>query len=164
MGLAGKMRNELDAYRNEHTQAMHYTGFWGKRAAGCLFLAKSTNRIMIAHRSSAVLEPNTWGTIGGALDSDESPDSGVIREIKEETGYTGSVELIELSVFEHESGFKYHNFLAIVDNEFTPELNWETQEISWFDYGTWPHPLHPGLELALSLQSNLDIIKQHIKK
>lgn len=129
----------------EHKQALKDTGFWGKRGAGCLFYAKSTGRYLIAHRSNEVEQPGTWGTWGGAIDSGESPEEAVKREAREEAGYSGKVELKPLWVFKHSSGFKYFNFLAIVDDEFKPKLDWETQGYKWTKGGAWPSPLHPGM-------------------
>ena len=48
----------------------------------------------------------------------------------------------------------YHNFLAIIDNEFEPDLNWETQGYEWVDFGDWPSPLHPGLKWLIANDGN----------
>lgn len=141
----------------DHSEALKRTGFWGARAAGCIFLARSTGRLMLAHRSDAVQEPNTWGTWGGAMDGREGPKSAVLREVKEEAGYQGKVKLLPLAVFTSGT-FKYHNFLAVVADEFEPELNWETQGHRWFRPGRWPRPLHPGMKFLLA-NSTADIVK-----
>ena len=147
----------------EHRAALNQTGFWGKQGAGCLFLAKDTGRICIAHRSQAVEQPGTWGTWGGAIDSGEDPVKAVRREVKEESGYTGRLDLIPLFIFSHPSGFKYYNFLALVDKEFTPITDWETQNSDWFDYGHWPKPLHPGLVTLLSDSASTAIIQKYAR-
>lgn len=147
----------------EHAEALRETGFWGRKAAGCLFLAQETCRILIPHRSEHCQQPNTWGTWGGAVDAGESPLDAVRREVEEEAGYETPVELTPLYVFRHESGFEYHNFLAVVEREFTPVINWETQAFDWFEYGNWPDPLHFGLKALLtdadSHQTITDIIR-----
>jgi 8-oxo-dGTP pyrophosphatase MutT (NUDIX family) len=135
----------------DHAEAAIETGFWGRCAAGCLVYSLSTGRLLVAHRSEGVLEPNTWGTWGGACDQDETPADTVLRELLEECGLTSEgVELIPSFVFEHASGFRYHNFFAVVEYEFEPELNWESQGYDWFDPELLPSPLHPGLEAFLS--------------
>jgi len=53
------VKNHIKENDYEHQQELEKTGFWGKRAAGCLFYAKDTGRYLIAHRSNYVLEPNT---------------------------------------------------------------------------------------------------------
>lgn len=132
----------------DHQAALRDTGFWGKQGAGCIIVAKNTGRILLPHRSAHVLEPHTWGTWGGAIDSDEDPQEAARREVEEEAGYSGSADLIPLAVFQ-KGNFKYHNFLAVVNDEFRPQLNWETQDYDWFEFGDWPSPLHMGLEWLL---------------
>lgn len=136
----------------EHAAALHSTGFWGKQGAGCIILAKSTGRILLPHRSIHVQEPNTWGVWGGAIDSDEDPRSAARREAEEEAGYSGSIQMIPLSVFS-KGDFRYHNFLAIVEDEFQPRLNWETQGFVWTTLDDLPSPLHFGLKYVLSQDS-----------
>ena len=129
-----------------HRAARERTGFWGEQAAGCLFYARDTGRLLISHRSDKVQEPNTWGTWGGAMDSGEDPGEAVRREVKEETGFADEVELWPIWIFQHESGFKYHNYLAVVPSEFEPVLDHETQGFEWVEPGDWPEPMHPGLK------------------
>ena len=134
----------------EHARELARTGFWGKEAAGVLFLAKDTRRFMLAHRSPNVEQPNTWGTWGGAINAGETAKQAAEREAREETGYAAEVALVALYTFKHPSGFQYHNFLAIVPREFEPLLDWETQGYAWVKYGEWPRPLHFGVETLLT--------------
>lgn len=152
--------SESDA---DHRAQLVKTGFYGKQGAGCIILALDTGRICLPLRSQYVEQPNTWGTWGGAIDSGESPEVAVMREVREEAGYTGPIELIPLYVFEHSSGFKYYNFLALVEEEFKPKLDWETAEYDWFEYGNWPQPLHNGLKLLLNDRNSVQVIQQYIQ-
>lgn len=144
-----RLHNIFDDDR-EHQQALKQTGFWGRRGAGCVIMARDTGRFCIAHRSNRVEQPGTWGTWGGAIDEGEDPRLAVKRELAEESGYTGAMKLVPLFTFTHKSGFTYYNFLAVVEREFKPRLNWETQGSDWVEYGAWPSPLHPGLKALLS--------------
>jgi len=135
---------------NEHKQAMLETGFWGRAAAGALVLARSTSRLLIAHRAEGTLQAGTWGTWGGAVDAGETLVEAVTRELREEAGFKDDFDSHPLMVFEHDTGFTYANFLVIVDHEFEPVLNWETQNFGWFNYGDWPNPMHFGLEQLLN--------------
>jgi hypothetical protein len=120
---------------------------------------RQAGRFCFALRSQHVNEPKTYGTWGGALDDGESPTQGVQREVEEESGYKGAVQLVPMSVFRHASGFEYHNFLAVVPKEFKPHLDWENAGYVWVDYADWPSPLHPGVKELLRLPSNLRIMK-----
>lgn len=148
----------------EHQAALDKTGFWGRQASGCLFLAQDTGRICLAHRSRMVEQPGTWGTWGGALDPGEDPAQAVRREVREEAGYMGDLKLMPLYVFRHSSGFVYHNFLALVSTEFTPELNWETQGFRWVEFGDWPEPLHMGVKMILSDAPSVQTINTEVEK
>lgn len=130
-----------------HAAALSRTGFWGKRAAGCIFFAGG--EFMLLKRSAGILEPNTWGCCGGAIDDGEEPAEAVRREAREEAGYAGPMELVPFFLFKRE-GFSYANFVAAVPEKFAPKLNWESSGHAWVGIGEWPEPLHPGLAEALA--------------
>jgi 8-oxo-dGTP pyrophosphatase MutT (NUDIX family) len=153
---------DRDPYEKEHFNDLDQTGFYGKRGAGCIFLAKDTGRLLLAHRSKDVLEPHTWGSWGGAINpTGESPEDAVRREVQEETGFSGPIDLQPLLVFSSGT-FKYFNFLAIVDHEFSPVLDWETQGYKWCEWGKWPSPLHFGLKSLFSDPASCAKIKADI--
>lgn len=139
--------------------------YWGESAAGCIFVAKDTGRILIAHRSDRVdYEPETWGTWGGKIDMDESPKQAVEREVEEETGFTGQYKIHPLYTY-RDGTFAYHNYLVVVPFEFTPQLNWENDSSSWVDFGDWPAPLHFGLIELIKhaggkIQKVIDLLKK----
>jgi 8-oxo-dGTP pyrophosphatase MutT (NUDIX family) len=147
-----------DPHEAEHFDDLARTGFYGKAGAGCVFLAKSTNRILLAHRSHQVEEPHTWGNWGGALNPGESPNEGVQREAREEIGHSDIdvLEIIPLYVFSSGT-FRYHNYVTVVDSEFDPILNWEAQDFRWCDWGHWPQPLHFGLQSLFSDNRSVEI-------
>lgn len=136
----------------EHHERMKQTGFWGAQGAGCIFMAKSTGRFLLAHRSPTVKSPNTWGTWGGAIDKGANPKAAIEKEAEEEVGYDIHGDDISPLPFTFvatndasEEVFRYFNFLVVVDEEFIPVLNWENQGSAWVRYGEWPSPMHPGL-------------------
>ncbi len=153
------MRDIFDESSSEHAHALLKTGFWGSSGAGCLFLALDTRRFLVAHRSPYVEQPGTWGTWGGAIDRGENPLDAVKREIREETGYVGQAAIEPLFVFKKDT-FQYYNFLAIVEREFTPRLDWENQGYIWCEFGQWPEPLHFGLKLLLADPVSLDKMRE----
>jgi 8-oxo-dGTP pyrophosphatase MutT (NUDIX family) len=146
---------------DEHYEALKTTGFWGKAGAGCVFLARSTGRILISHRSPYVEQPNTWGSWGGAIDPNEDPADAVRREAAEEAGHNGPFNVLPLYVF-HSGTFRYFNFLVIVPDEFRPVLNWENQGFKWCEFGKWPSPLHFGLKALFADPDSVRTIQQAI--
>jgi 8-oxo-dGTP pyrophosphatase MutT (NUDIX family) len=91
------------------------------------------------------------------MDPGENPLQGVKREMLEETRYHGHADFHHLYDFRHSSGFIYHNYLAVVDAEFTPHLDWENSGFRWVPFGKWPRPLHPGA--ALLIKQKVDLLK-----
>lgn len=148
-----------------HQDALEKTGFWGKAGAGCMIMAEDTKRFLMPLRSGQVEQPGTWGTWGGAIDKGKTPEQAVRQEVREEAGYAGHFELYPLYIFEDdESGFKYYNFLAVVDEEFAPRLNWETSDYEWVEFGDWPQPLHFGVQGILNDPKSLAILKKKAQK
>lgn len=142
----------------EHSEALALTGFWGKRGAGAIVMARSSGRVLLAHRSLQVEQPSTWGCWGGAIDRDEDAVAAVQRELHEEAGYEGAIlDTIPLFVFRKDA-FSYENFLIVIDDEFIPSLNWESQDAAWFDIGDWPSPLHFGLAALFADEPSISTI------
>jgi len=137
----------------EHDRAREETGYWGNQGSGALIISLSTGRILLPFRSKMVEEPHTWGgTWGGAIDSGEDPKDSAKREVQEESGYSGAVKMIPLNVYEDnkDNEFKYFNYMAVVPEEYKPRLNWETEKAEWFEYDSWPSPMHFGLTFILN--------------
>jgi 8-oxo-dGTP pyrophosphatase MutT (NUDIX family) len=145
---------------SDHADALQRTGFWGSAGAGLVFLSRRTGRLLLAHRSSEVEQPHTWGNWGGAVDRSEmkNPAAAAMREAREETGYSGTIDIVP--AFRFQSGsFQYFNFIGVVDNEFAPHRNWETQGFEWCEWGHWPSPLHFGLQALFNDPASARTIK-----
>lgn len=136
-------------------------GFWGKRGAGALMVARGTGRVLLTLRSSGVKNPGTWGLPGGAVDEGESPAGGARREAAEEVGFSGSLKLYPAYIFRTE-GFTYYNFVGLVGSEFEPVLDWENDAAEWFDLDALPSPLHFGVERLL--QHSRDLISSVVEE
>jgi 8-oxo-dGTP pyrophosphatase MutT (NUDIX family) len=134
------------------------THFWGKEAGGVLVYCSTTDRYLILLRSKYVLEPNTWGIISGKLDDNETNiEDAVLREAKEETGQKLGF-LIPSFIFE-KPNFKFHNFVSIVEEEFTPELDWENSDFKWVKLNEMPENLHFGLKLLIQKEDLPTLVK-----
>lgn len=136
--------------------------YWGRRAAGIMFMAADTGRVMLGLRSQEVMEGGTWGVFGGKLEGDEFAAEGAAREAEEETGISVDVgSLLTLYVFgDSKADFQYTTMLCIVPDELTPELNWEHDDFGWFNprdiLQLREIPLHPGVLHMLSQGSVLE--------
>ncbi|CAM6054457.1 unnamed protein product [Sphagnum tenellum] len=86
----------------DHFDALEKTGFFGSAGAGCLFVARDTGRFLFSHRSQHVEQPGDWAGWGGAIDSGEDPVEAVKREVHEEAGYNGKMDLIPIHGFKGE--------------------------------------------------------------
>lgn len=146
----------------DHAEVAEKTGFWGSEAAGCLLLCSSTKRFLFGLRSSLVDEPLTWAGWGGAIDLSESPEQAVIRELREETGYNGRLSIEPLCKF-RKPGFTYHNFLIVVDIEFTPTISPESSEYGWFEFEKLPSPMHPGVTYCLQNRESFSTILRKLR-
>lgn len=121
--------------------------------AGCLFYCPKTGRYLLVKRSETCDEPNTWACLGGGIEVGETIEEGLLRECKEEGGFTGEVDLQPMYVSE-QPNFTYHNFVGTVDEEFEPVLNHEHTEYQWAKPDSFPQPLHPKFAEALEHLKN----------
>jgi 8-oxo-dGTP pyrophosphatase MutT (NUDIX family) len=133
-------------------------GFWagdGGGASGILPVCTTTGRICFAWRSPEVQQGSCWGTIGGAIQENMQPGESAQKELREETGYSGSMTLHPAFVFQSGT-FRYFNFIGETAQEFDfhPQSDavWETEGLEWFtlpqvrEYMTKsPHEFHSGV-------------------
>jgi 8-oxo-dGTP pyrophosphatase MutT (NUDIX family) len=151
---------EDKAVERPHWQAHQETGFYGRQGAGCIIVAQRTGRVLLSHRSGSVEEPHTWGNWGGAVDEGVDPQEHAEREVYQECGYQGKVLAI-VPLYQFQKGsFRYSNFMIVVPDEFTPDLNWESQGFRWCRYGEWPTPLHFGLVALFNDGQSASLIKR----
>jgi 8-oxo-dGTP pyrophosphatase MutT (NUDIX family) len=105
---------------------------WGRFGAAGV-LVRAGERVFVAQRSLHCHNGGTWAIPGGALDLDETPLEGALREFGEEIG----VEVTDFevtTVFEDDhGGWSYWTIVIDVVEAFDPptELHWETAAIAW---------------------------------
>jgi len=130
------------------------------KAIGALFLSKNTNTILMNLRSSTVSYPLHWAFFGGKIEKNETIIEGLKREIREETGFLiGRESIFPLDVFTtSDSSFEYYTVVIVVEDEFIPKINRETEGYAWIKLGSWPSPLHPGV-IGLSKSNIVDSLE-----
>ena len=124
---------------------------YGLNAVGCIFYAKDSGKICLVYRSQRVRKPHCWSSVGGKVEDGEELEEALRREVSEELQYDEKYKLDKICEYK-ENSFKYTTYLAIVDHEFTPILNWENEDFIWINpFGKFPRPLHPGFEKTIQL-------------
>jgi 8-oxo-dGTP pyrophosphatase MutT (NUDIX family) len=98
------------------------------KAALIMPFARSTGRYLLALRSHRVSYPNVWAPFGGYAEPSETPVETARRELTEETWYDGPM-LVQPILSR-----PVPVFLASVEDEFPPVLNWEHLSASWMPY------------------------------
>lgn len=119
-----------------------------KLAAGIMFQAKDTGRILMLKRSSDSPKPNTWALAGGKIDTPEEeadPKIAARREAWEEIGYKNPNLDLKLVYVSKRPGFRFYNYVATVPTEFGVTLNSEHTDAKWFSPSNFPSPIHPGV-------------------
>lgn len=122
----------------------------GKRGAGILLAARKTGRVLLLRRSEECNEPLTWGLPGGKIDEGENARTAAIRELEEEAGWDGPVTVLKEPIFIFEEpDFEFLTYFGFIEDEFEPQLNWESADAGWFSLGRLPTPLHFGVDALM---------------
>ena len=116
----------------------------GQGAAGIILYAKDTGRYGLQQRSDSINDGGLWAAWGGGREPGESLEQCARRELAEESGYTGAIELHHLA-----DNPRYTTFIGVVPSEFEPRPDPEWQDYCWVEAGDWPAPMHPGVAAAL---------------
>lgn len=108
---------------------------WGRfGAAGVLFVHREVDgpKVMLQKRSAFAHEGGTWSVSGGALDADETPVEGALREAGEEIGAIPEHRIIGEYEFAPASDWSYTTVVVEVDARFGYSANFETDAVGWF--------------------------------
>lgn len=132
--------------------------------SGALFYSLDTQRFLFLHRTQSKAK-NLWGLVGGTNEDKETPWQGLQREIKEEIGVLPHIDkTIPLETFvSSDEHFNFHTYLCVVKEEFIPKLNEEHDGYAWVNFGSWPKPLHNGLQNTLRSKTNQNKLKTIIQ-
>jgi 8-oxo-dGTP pyrophosphatase MutT (NUDIX family) len=118
---------------------------WGRfGAAGLLVLRGDT--VLLQHRARWSHEGGTWGVPGGALDRDESPLQGALREAAEEAAVPArAVRPRHAWTVDHGS-WTYTTIIADAVGPIDPQrLDGESEELRWVALAEVTRlPLHSG--------------------
>ncbi len=99
------------------------------------------DRILLCHIAPSVGVGDIWTLPGGALEYGEAPEAAVLRELAEETGYTGELEglvgVIDRLFHDDNAGGRLHAIrilyrVRIVGGELRDEPDGSTDTCRWF--------------------------------
>jgi 8-oxo-dGTP diphosphatase len=119
------------------------------------------NQILLIRRAKQLLEGGKWGFPGGYMDRDETLETCVKREVKEETGWeVNRIKLISIMDSPHRPNIADRQDVAFNFTckavKKTGESDWEVTEQRWFDLDTLP----PKKEIAFD---HFQVIRSYIK-
>ncbi len=121
--------------------------------ASCLVVTDSTDRVLLVRRS---VEPKKgfWCLPGGFMELGETPETAALRELKEETGLDGQIEML-LGVYSNPSQL-YHTVLMVgyLINTYSgiPIAGDDADEVAFFHYDELPE---------IAFESHMKIIKMY---
>jgi 8-oxo-dGTP pyrophosphatase MutT (NUDIX family) len=121
----------------------------GYDSSGVLIKCTKTDRVFLLLRND---EEPKWSLVSGMLKEDESPLTGLKREIKEELSIDPSI-IKFVPVTKEFVKFKDMNFYyyeGFTSEEFTPKLDDENLKFGWFSKDDLPSPLYLGMERKIN--------------
>lgn len=121
------------------------------------------NKILLVKRADFLLEGGKWCLPGGYLDRDETLEQGVLREVKEESGYEGKITgLLRINSNPNRPKEDRQNvdfvFLMEAGNN-VQEPDHESVEIKWFGLDDLP----PVAEFAFDHYDNVILYKKYLQ-
>ena len=134
--------------------------------AWALIYCYSSGKFLLGKRSQIVHKPGYWNFFGGHLEPGESPLTGVLRELGEETGFApeeGNFQPLSQAAF-REVGYaaglrEFHYFVMFTERELRPKLGPEHSLYRWFSPTAIPRninrPSSVAIEIGLLLKTQL---------
>jgi 8-oxo-dGTP diphosphatase len=105
-------------------------------------IIEKNNKILLVKRASELLEGNKYALPGGYLEKDETIEEGVLREIKEETGYQGEIDYLFKIIDTKRPKEKNRQnvaFIYVVTNiEKIGHKDQDIENVEWFSVDSLP--------------------------
>ena len=100
-----------------------------KMGSGFLLLCPKNKSILLVLRNDST---PSWANLGGLVEQYESPLQCAKRELQEESGFVENLDYVIVSsdplhIYKNNT-FNYYSYLAVVETEKIPMLNYENKE------------------------------------
>lgn len=108
------------------------------------------SRAIVLHENNILLVKNInvdyWSLPGGKIDSGESPEQCILRELKEELNLNEIKADYKLGEYTSNKEGKKDTVYIFVINIFSPifQRQWELEDAKWFDLGELPKDISPA--------------------
>jgi len=127
-------------------------------------LVVKNKQILLVKRGGKWLEKGKWAIPGGFLEMGETGEQAALRELKEETGYTGKIiklfQIIDNPKRRHEDRQNVALVYLIKPLEKVGGFDEEIAEIKWFDLDKLP----PQKDFAFDHLDTIKLYKFTLKK
>jgi 8-oxo-dGTP diphosphatase len=121
------------------------------------------NKILLEKRAAWLTNPGKLSLPGGYLNLNETAEEGVIRELKEETGYEGKIiKLLSLITNPNRKGEDRQNVAItylVEPGEQTSQPDNESTEVKWFDLDNLPPEEDFAFDHFEIIQTTIEDIK-----
>lgn len=126
-------------------------------SAHCLLIYKGKVLLLLRDNKVGISSPNTWGTIGGGIEKDETPLSAAIREIKEET----NVDVNDLQLLQEFPDLKAYLFYCFLTDSQVQQIKLgdEGQKL---EFKSLEEIIEPNFALSEGLKKYLPVYKDKI--
>lgn len=127
-------------------------------------LVEKDGKLLLEKRASHLLEGGKWSLPGGYLDFNETAEEGVLRELYEETGWTGEViELLRINSNPNRPKEDRQNValeFIVKPLEKTGTGDSEVLDLAWVAFEDLPHAGELAFDHGETIALYLEYIKQ----
>lgn len=128
-------------------------------------------KILLHKRGKACRdEVSRWDNGGGQLEFGETPEHGVLREIREELGCKATIleQIPAISAIRIQNGIKTHwlaiGFIVRVNPKDVKIMEKDKiDDIGWFTLANLPHPLHSAFRRYILQTDRIKYLKKYVK-
>ena len=145
-GLVSGMRK---FFEEEAREPEHASDEDDKTRGSGVALRDPDGKMLFVKRNGGSDQAGTWAFPGGYAKVGENEEAAAIRELSEEIGFLLRQPLRVRFDGAGDEGFKFSTFVHDVAEQFTPDLNEESDDYVWAKPDEAPQPLHPGVAKSI---------------